>query len=192
MTKKTLVVTVMCALMFSVFAFTGFASPQAFAAKKGTNVSRTRQYAIIWLDSNFHIARVWKGSIADAQPILQHERAIRIKHQPARHQPDNFGISPDINRVFGCTDPNSFWDLRNYPPLVCFANNGVININVYQVYEIDTGNNAGNFVAYNNVHFPGNGLQFCSYTSIFPPSGTTFYDITQVTITGRTAYPCQG
>lgn len=57
-------------------------------------------------------------------------------------------VTPDINRVNGCTDPNSYWDVRNYPPLVCFANAGSISVAIYSVYQVNTGNNAGWFEYY--------------------------------------------
>lgn len=57
-------------------------------------------------------------------------------------------VTPDINRVNGCTDPNSYWVVRNYPPLVCFAYAGSISVAIYSVYQVNTGNNAGWFEYY--------------------------------------------
>jgi hypothetical protein len=60
--------------------------------------------------------------------------------------------SPAIGRVVGCTDPNSYWVVRNNPPLVCFANAGDINVSILSVYEVDAGNNVGNFTWSLNGH----------------------------------------
>jgi hypothetical protein len=52
---------------------------------------------------------------------------------------------PAIHRVSGCTDPNSFWVVRNGPPLVCFADAGDISVAIFGVFEVDSGNNSGSF-----------------------------------------------
>jgi hypothetical protein len=72
-------------------------------------------------------------------------------------QDDLGGAQPAISRVNGCTDPNSYWDVRNYPPLVCFAYAGSISVAIYSVYEVDTGNNAGHFNFYYNGSYYDSG-----------------------------------
>ena len=48
-----------------------------------------------------------------------------------------------LTRRLSCSDPNPYWDVRNYPPLLCFADAGDINVAIYSVYEVDSGNNSG-------------------------------------------------
>jgi hypothetical protein len=54
-------------------------------------------------------------------------------------------LAPDISRVLNCADPNSFWVISNGPPLVCFGNAGDISVAIFAVFEVDAGNNVGNF-----------------------------------------------
>src|SRR5205823_13548199 len=61
-------------------------------------------------------------------------------------------VLPAIRRVT-CSDPNPYWDVRNYPPLVCFADAGDISVAIYSVYEVDSGNNTGSFTwCYNRCY----------------------------------------
>jgi len=96
---------------------------------------------LLWIDSSTgKVTRTWSGSPAEAAIL----RGSSVPQGPGAEQ--NPGVAlPEIRRISGCTDPNSYWDVRNSPPLVCFADAGDINVTILAVYEVDSGNNAGNF-----------------------------------------------
>ena len=50
---------------------------------------------------------------------------------------------PLISRHSPCTANTGYFELLNYPPLVCFANAGAMSVTITSVYEVDTGNNVG-------------------------------------------------
>lgn len=53
------------------------------------------------------------------------------------------GFSPNISRHSPCTAGTGYFEVWNYPPLVCFANSGGVSVSIASVYEVVTGNNIG-------------------------------------------------
>ncbi len=90
-------------------------------------------------------------------------------------------IKPNINAA-PCGNRTDFLKLWNDNP-ACFANQGILNINVYTVYRITTGNNYVSFIA-DGINYPGNGNSYCPNTNL--PLSYPYYwmDVTQVSITG--------
>ncbi len=161
-----------------VFALTGLLaflvgiSPTSVASVHAAPIP-TATYSIKYYDASGHLIKSWRGSYAEQQHLLQLERAKHPAPRPAN-------ISPLINRVDPCSDPNDFVDLRNYPPLVCFANAGMNSINVYSVYEVDSGANAGAFYIYPHA-FPVVEVDFGKFEA-HVCGGCTWYDIVEVRI----------
>ena len=147
------------------------------------------EYTIKWLDDQGHIAKTWRGSVKEAEKIKQREETIRYKLLPL-HLKQSLGVSPNSNRVDHCTLPNDFLDFRN-EGLVCFANDGEMSVLIYDVYEVDGGNNSGWFLwcyapSNTNCNAPGNDgfASFSHNQTIFPPLGK-LWDIADFDITGR-------
>jgi hypothetical protein len=90
-----------------------------------------------WVDPRTgRLVRSWTGPARLATPTR------RTSDLPSA-QPGT-EMEPSIHRRH-CTDPNQYWVVRNYPPLVCFANPGDIDVQIYLVYEVDSGDNTGWF-----------------------------------------------
>lgn len=189
MVRRVVVFVVVFAALGSTLVFS------SSAAKADANTRASAVYTITYYDSMGHIERVWHGTQAQQQAILQADRANRPTHRPSSLPPDilptgsNIGahsqraasVNPDINRVYGCTAPNDFWDVWNYPPLVCFANAGTISVSIYDVYEVDSGNNTGWFSVYPG-YFPQFNVYINSKFSSAECGGCTWYDVTSITI----------
>jgi hypothetical protein len=110
-----------------------FLQPLTVHASK--NNTSEDSYTIHFFDKNGNEVRTWTGSMSEAKKILQVEDAKRRK-----------GVSLSTNRVDGCLWPNSYFVAWNDGPLVCFANPGSLNVAIYNIYRVDTGNNTGNFI----------------------------------------------
>lgn len=128
--------------------------------------------------------------VSQAQFIQARDQARKLALQQPSH---NQTVIPLINRVpdEDCRLRDDFWKLHNNTTSaggVCFANNGTININVYGVYEVDTGNNSGSFV-YDGINAPGDGLEYCA-NDLISFLLNPIHDVTQVSIVGRTTSPC--
>ncbi|GAA1404887.1 hypothetical protein GCM10009639_51250 [Kitasatospora putterlickiae] len=50
-----------------------------------------------------------------------------------------------------CNSRSDFFTLWNYPPKVCFAENGSTSVAIYDVYEVDSGNNESYFNWYSSA-----------------------------------------
>jgi hypothetical protein len=113
-----------------------------------------------WIDANTGaVTRTWTGSPEQAAAIRRGAAA------PAgtRAGRNNAGtVQPDLRRL-SCTDPNPYWDIRNYPPLLCFADAGDLNVAIYSVYEVDSGNNTGSVTWWYNGY--GHLLKLGRWTS---------------------------
>jgi Beta/Gamma crystallin len=140
------IVAALAAATAAVAVLPAGASPAAKAAPAAAPTKVT----LTWIDaSTGRVVRTWTGPPAKA-------RAARGRVAPPAGPPAGPAAGPPaggpglavaaaaIHRV-SCRDPNSYWDVRNYPPLVCFANAGDVNVAIYSVYEIDSGNNSGRF-----------------------------------------------
>src|SRR5262249_25601061 len=98
---------------------------------------------LLWIDSaTGQVTRTWSGSPAAAAVLRGPADSPRIT--AAGRRSDN-GAAPLTRRSYDCSDPNSYWNVRNYPPLVCFADAGDIDVLIYRAYEVDSGNNVGSF-----------------------------------------------
>jgi Beta/Gamma crystallin len=95
----------------------------------GTAAPRTHKVTVLYLDAA-------TGAVV--------RTATRVVPTPAQASATGV-VSPAIGRVSNCTDPNTFWVVRNGPPLVCFANAGDVNVAIFGVFEVDAGNNVGSF-----------------------------------------------
>lgn len=105
------------------------AAPAPSTASSAARAGLTHPTTVLYLD-------------ADTGAVLRTE--IRRAPVPGPGtRPDS--AVPAIHRVSGCTDPNTFWVVRNGPPLVCFADAGDISVAIFSVFEVDSGNNSGNF-----------------------------------------------
>jgi hypothetical protein len=128
---------------------TAVAVPDASAspASRPTPAATARAAAVEWIDANTGaVTRTWTGSPEQAAAIRQ-----RVVAPPgtAAGRNDSGTVQPLLRRV-SCTDPNPYWDVRNYPPLLCFADAGDLNVAIYSVYEVDAGNNTGSFTWWYN------------------------------------------
>jgi hypothetical protein len=148
----------------------------AFAASiPAPQKTHQQESTIEWLDTSGHVIKIWKGPEAAAVKIRQHEESIRSKALLQKLQKDKQkqSVVPNIDRIYNCTLPNSFFTLRN-EGLVCFADAGETSISVYDVYEVNSGNNHG-YVGYcltpwTNCYYPFIGFN----TTLYPASGHTW------------------
>ncbi|MFD7555481.1 beta/gamma crystallin domain-containing protein [Streptomyces sp. NPDC059835] len=93
------------------------------------------------------------------------------------------GPAAAISRVdtATCNSRSDFFTLWNYPPKVCFANNGSVNVAIYDVYQVDTGNNSGSFVWKST-----NGSTYRTYYSSWKAIGfSPKVRVDSISITGR-------
>jgi hypothetical protein len=137
------IVSVLSVAIAAVAAVPAGAAP----AGRPAPAAAPRQVTLTWINpASGRVVRTWTGSPAAAATI----RARQVPPPaapPANPPADPPGLSvaaAAIHRVT-CSDPNSYWDVRNYPPLVCFANAGDVSVAIYSVYEVDSGNNTGTF-----------------------------------------------
>ncbi len=159
-------------LVFGAFLILLAAKP-AFAASIPTSQKTPQQISTIeWLDTTGHIIKTWRGSEAVAVKIRQHEEDTRRKSllQQLQKRKQNQSIVPNIYRTDSCTLPSSFFMLRN-EGLLCFATAGEISVAVYDVYEVNSGNNHGYFgyclTPWTNCYYPFIGWN----TTLYPASG---------------------
>jgi Beta/Gamma crystallin len=166
------------------------ASPPALAQHALSGAPPFRYHSLT-ADAQGHIHDDKLVTVGEFQQLRAHSERLASGAHPEL-------LAPDINRVSdtACRDRSDFWKLWNNTTIaggVCFANNGTVRINVYNVYQIDTGNNTGNFAA-GSVHFPGSGRQYCAWDSLVfhddAGNPVALADVTLVSIVGRTSYPC--
>ncbi|MFJ5230094.1 beta/gamma crystallin domain-containing protein [Kitasatospora sp. NPDC088391] len=79
-----------------------------------------------------------------------------------------------------CNSRSDFFTLWNYPPKVCFAGDGYTGVGIYDVYQVDSGNNSG---SYGGVWGGSNTtVYFSSWkTRTFSPG----LNVTYINVTGR-------
>ncbi|MFJ8040308.1 beta/gamma crystallin domain-containing protein [Kitasatospora sp. NPDC096147] len=79
-----------------------------------------------------------------------------------------------------CNARSDFFTLWNYPPKVCFADNGSTSVAIYDVYQINSGNNSGYF------NFTQNGYGYQAYQASWVQSNyNPKIKVTWINITGR-------
>jgi hypothetical protein len=129
---------------------TAVAVPNATATPAPRSAAAPQQVATLeWIDgATGTVTRTWTGSPEQAAAIRQ--GVVAPPDTGAGHN-DLGTVQPALRRV-SCTDPNPYWDIRNYPPLLCFADAGDANVAIYSVYEVDSGNNIGNVTWWYNSH----------------------------------------
>lgn len=102
----------------------------------------------------------------------------------ATHAIADSAVNPLIYRVndSDCKTHDTYFKLWNNTTVangVCFAQNGTVNVNIYNVYRITSGNNAG-WVLTSSGHL----YSLCQWESdTFSPA---IADVVQVVIAGRT------
>jgi hypothetical protein len=155
----------------------------------------TRQQASV-VQPHYHVLSISAtGQLQDQ--VVSQAQFLQVRDQAKQRALQQASTNPTVvpltNRVSdaACASRSDFWKLWNNTTIangICFASAGTININVYYVYEVDTGNNEGNFVA-DGIHFPGDGRQYCAYDYITFTSPWV-YDVTQVSISSGITWSC--
>lgn len=93
-------------------------------------------------DATGAITSVWHGPRWRAEQILAGWSAT---HEPAATGKSGGIVSPDIEQPPHCNLPTTYWVFRA-DSLTCYRYGGTANINIKNVYEVDSGNNAGYYV----------------------------------------------
>lgn len=120
------------------------ANPATAPSVTADTAAAPQSVTLLWIDAaTGTVTNSWTGSPEEGA-------ALRNASYPSSGTTDQTSqqsgtISPLIHRVYGCSDPTSYWVVRNYPPLVCFAYAGGISVYITSVYEVDSGNNVGYF-----------------------------------------------
>jgi hypothetical protein len=83
----------------------------------------------------------WTGPQSQRDQEVAAQRAA--VGAPSPTAPPSRGLTPLISRHSPCTANTGYFEVWNYPPLVCFANSGGTSVTLYSVYEFYTGNNVG-------------------------------------------------
>ncbi|WP_457032998.1 beta/gamma crystallin domain-containing protein [Kitasatospora sp. P5_F3] len=79
-----------------------------------------------------------------------------------------------------CDARSDFFTLWNYPPKVCFADNGSTGVGIYDVYQVNSGNNSGYF------NFTQNGTGYQAYTPSWKQwNFNPRINVSWINITGR-------
>lgn len=116
----------------------------AAAPAVGHDASATA--TVQWVDAaTGKVTKTWTGSQAEATVIAEKEAAAL---PPVTTEPKQTQIPPaatNISRQSPCTANTGYFEVHNYPPLVCFANAGSINVYIDQVYKVANGNNQAAF-----------------------------------------------
>lgn len=124
----------------------------AAAAETAAVPSPAAVATVLFVDATTgKVTKTWTGSPADAAKILDQEAA---KLPPRTTAPKQTRIPPattSISRQSPCTANTGYFEVRNYPPLVCFANRGSINVFIDQVYQVLNGNNVAAFAWTNSA-----------------------------------------
>jgi hypothetical protein len=84
--------------------------------------------------------KMTQGEALARQAAEQKAKAAQIA---ANKRAAGVHLAPAISRHSPCTANTGYFQIWNYPPLVCFANAGAVRVTINSVYEFDTGNNVG-------------------------------------------------
>ncbi|HSV66443.1 MAG TPA: hypothetical protein VLJ59_11130 [Mycobacteriales bacterium] len=154
-------VAVLVTAVVAVAAGAALLGPDAQAALQPRDAG-----TILWIDADTgQVTATWTGPADAASPARsdgagpgdaagQAEPAARQAMMSRRHPAGSTtrGADPALReadaqtyRVWECDDPNPYWTVRNYPPLICLANAGDIAVHITDVYQVDSGDNTGSF-----------------------------------------------
>jgi hypothetical protein len=117
----------------------------------------------------------WTGPQSDKAQVIAAQRSaagVTVPAAPAPGRPG--GVTTLISRHSPCTAGTGYFEVWNYPPLVCFANSGATSVTLTSVYEVDTGNNVG------GVHWICGGSS-CN-TGYFPKWSTIIFNAPSPTV----------
>jgi hypothetical protein len=89
------------------------------------------------------VLAVWSGSQADRDQAIAAQKAQFGLSDTSAPQPAPDSPVASIVRHSPCTANTGYFEVWNYPPLVCYANSGVIATAIFSVYGFYTGNNVG-------------------------------------------------
>lgn len=143
----------MAAASVTLLASTVLLMPHTSAAAAGVAAAPAPATAtVLFVDAQTgKVTKTWTGSPAEQAKILDQEAA---KLPPLTTVPKATRIPPaatSISRQSPCTANTGYFEVRNYPPLVCFANRGSINVYIDQVYQVLNGNNVAAFAWTNSA-----------------------------------------
>jgi len=89
------------------------------------------------------VLAVWAGPQSQRDSAIASQKAKFSLGATAAPAPAPDGPVASIVRHSPCTANTGYFEVWNYPPLVCYANAGAINTAIYSVYGFYTGNNVG-------------------------------------------------
>lgn len=99
--------------------------------------------SIQWVDGAGKVTRTWTGTLAE-QAVVEKQYEATLPPRKVTAKPNVIPpASTSISRQSPCTAGTGYFEVYNYPPLVCFANAGQINVYIDQVYKVNSGNNTG-------------------------------------------------
>jgi hypothetical protein len=90
------------------------------------------------------VLTTWTGPQSQKAQVIAAQRSAVGSIDPIAPAPGKpGGFTTLISRHSPCTADTGYFEVLNYPPLVCFANSGATSVTLTSVYEVDTGNNVG-------------------------------------------------
>jgi hypothetical protein len=90
------------------------------------------------------VLATWTGPQSQKTQVIAAQRSAAGIPNPTGSSTTRLGgATPLISRHSPCTANTGYFEVLNYPPLVCFANSGSTSVTLTSVYEVDTGNNVG-------------------------------------------------
>lgn len=140
--------TAAATMALALFAFSGSATAadphiQRIEGTSATAPSPDQATTVRHRDASGAITSVWHGPRSQADQLLARWSAT---HGPSTAGKPGGVVSPDIERPPHCSLPTTYWVFRA-DSLVCYRYGGTANISIKNVYEVDSGNNAGYYVA---------------------------------------------
>jgi hypothetical protein len=185
-------------LLVCAFVMLSFLSPRIAAAagpsgpKYSFLVVQHGKITHSWSGVQSNTAQFQKD--LQAMSLLQHSLLLVSPTASTIGKISSFAMFPAIQpepcgqgQYFQLEDDDyNFW---------CYAYQGTATVNLYDIIEIYTGNNEGNFTYdYNggDFHYPGNGDQICKYEYVDPSiiGAGAFQEIYTISITNPND-PCQ-
>lgn len=136
--------TAAAAACVALFAPAAAAAPTIDSAARHTAESAASTPASIqWVGANGKVTRTWTGTRAE-QAVIEKKYESTLPPRKAAGKPNSFPPAmTNISRHSPCTAGTGYFEVYNYPPLVCFANSGTASVYIDQVYKVNSGNNTG-------------------------------------------------
>jgi hypothetical protein len=106
----------------------------------------TQTVTISWLGEAGQVTKTWSGSPAEAA-VINSQLLTAERSAISRFATPNINATPDINS-YPCHSDD--WQVYNSGEL-CFVNSGNIEVQIYSVLAVDSGNNIGYFQWYNGA-----------------------------------------